>query len=136
MSFQSRLKNLRLEAKLTQQDVANKLGITRQAYGYYESEKSKREPDHDSTQKLARIFDVSLDYLLGATESKIIVANQIINITKEEIKLLNELKKHPTMLHDLASNPEKKIKELVKLYQMKKMLLEEDEGEYGDSFDE
>lgn len=67
MGFQSRLKKLRLNKKLTQQDVANMLGITRQAYGYYESETSKREPDLATVNRLAEIFDVSTDYLLGRT---------------------------------------------------------------------
>jgi transcriptional regulator with XRE-family HTH domain len=68
MSFQSRLKKLRLDHKLTQQDVADKLGITRQAYGYYENENSKREPDHATTIKLAEIFEVSTDFLLKGEE--------------------------------------------------------------------
>lgn len=40
------------------------------------------------------------------------------------------------LFHDLASDPEKKIKELFKLYKMKKMFLEEDDEEYGDGFRE
>jgi hypothetical protein len=46
------------------------------------------------------------------------------------------LKKHPVMFHDLVSDPEKKAKELIKLYKMKKMFLEEDDEEYGDGFGE
>lgn len=134
MSFQERLKKLRLEAKLTQQEVADKLGITRQAYGYYESEKSKREPDHEATQKLAEIFNVSIDYLLGSTDVKATVAGQEINLTEEEFILFNELKKHPIMLHDLASDPERKVKELIKLYKMKKMFLDDDDEDLGDGF--
>lgn len=70
MTFQSRLRNLRKAKKLTQQEIADKLGITRQAYGYYENENSKREPDIETIQKLAEIFDVSTDYLLGRSDSK------------------------------------------------------------------
>lgn len=129
MSFQERLRKLRLEANLTQQQVADKLGITRQAYGYYESEKAKREPDQKSTQKLAELFNVSVDYLLGSTESKAIVAGQEISLTEDEFRVFNELKKHPIMFHDLASNPEKKVKELIKLYKMRQMFLEDDDDE-------
>lgn len=68
MNFQSRLKKLRLDRKLTQQDIANKLGITRQAYGYYENPKSKREPDIDSIQKLADIFEVTTDFLISGVD--------------------------------------------------------------------
>ncbi|SFP09385.1 helix-turn-helix domain-containing protein [Salibacterium halotolerans] len=69
MIFQEKLRTLRKEKKMTQQDVANKLGMTRQAYGYYESlNEDKREPNHDTTVKLAEIFDVSTDYLLGKSK--------------------------------------------------------------------
>lgn len=63
--FAKRLKSLRLSNKMTQEDVAKILGITRQGYGHYENPKSKREPDHETTIKLAKIFDVSVDYLLN-----------------------------------------------------------------------
>ncbi|WP_105101308.1 helix-turn-helix domain-containing protein [Microbulbifer pacificus] len=65
MSFQNRLKMLRTKRGLKQQDVAEILGITRQAYGYYESESNKREPDLETLVKLSKYFDVTVDYLLG-----------------------------------------------------------------------
>lgn len=69
MSFQERLKKLRLEKKLTQDDMAKHLGITRQAYGYYESATNQRETDHEATKKLANFFNVSIDYLLENTDN-------------------------------------------------------------------
>ncbi|NLP13696.1 MAG: helix-turn-helix transcriptional regulator [Clostridium sp.] len=63
MSFASMLKQLREENKLSQKDIANFLGITRQAVASYEL--AKREPDYDVLKKLADYFDVSIDYLLG-----------------------------------------------------------------------
>ena len=64
----------------------------------------------------------------------ITVAGQVINLSLDELKLFNELKKHPIMFHDLASNPEKKVKELIKLYKMKQMFLDEDEEEHEEGF--
>lgn len=63
--FSERLSLLRTSKKLTHQDMADRLGITRQAYGLYES--GKREPDFETLQKLADFFDVDTDYLLGRT---------------------------------------------------------------------
>ncbi|MFS0647235.1 hypothetical protein [Siminovitchia sp. 179-K 8D1 HS] len=40
------------------------------------------------------------------------------------------------MFHELASDPEKKVKEPIKPYKMKKMFLEEDDEEYGEGFGE
>lgn len=47
--------------------MAEMLGITRQAYGHYES--GKREPDFVTLEKLATFFNVSTDYLLGRVDN-------------------------------------------------------------------
>ncbi|MGH2152919.1 helix-turn-helix domain-containing protein, partial [Enterococcus faecalis] len=61
--FHIKIKDLRTEKKLTQQDVADYLGITRPAYTAYES--GKRQPDFETLQKLATLFDVTTVFLLG-----------------------------------------------------------------------
>ena len=57
------MKALRLEAKLTQQDMSEKLGVSRPTYTYWE--KGERTPPLETLLILANIFSVSLDYLLG-----------------------------------------------------------------------
>ena len=66
--FPQIIKKLRLEKKLTQQEVADKIGITRPAYTAYES--GKREPDFSMLQVLADLFGVSTDYLLGRSDKR------------------------------------------------------------------
>lgn len=66
--FEKRLAKLREQKKLTHQDMADKLGITRQAYGNYEA--GKREPDYKTLIWLSDFFDVQTDYLLGKTDEK------------------------------------------------------------------
>ena len=63
-----RLQSAREEARKTQTEVANILGITRQAYNHYET--GKREPSLDTISKLATLYGVSVDYLLGKTDTK------------------------------------------------------------------
>lgn len=63
-----RLRELRTEKKLTQDQMAEKLGITRPAYTAYEL--GKRQPDYEGLTKIARIFDVSTDYLLGNSDKR------------------------------------------------------------------
>ncbi len=58
-----RLKEARKAKGLTQQDVANYVGISQNNYSYWENGKVKI--DNDSIKKLADLFDVSVDYLLG-----------------------------------------------------------------------
>lgn len=61
--FAERLKNLRKNSGLLQQDMANKIGITKSAYGYYEQ--GKTTPDIITARKIAEILNVSVSYLLG-----------------------------------------------------------------------
>lgn len=61
----TRLKELRKQQKLTQQQVADAVGIGMQAYAYYEKE--ERDPSPDTLCRLADFFNVSVDELLGRT---------------------------------------------------------------------
>ena len=62
------LKQLRTSKKLLQKDVAALLGIDRTTYAKYESGAS--EPNYETLLKLAEIFGVSTDYILGRDEKK------------------------------------------------------------------
>lgn len=66
--IQERIKTLRLEAKLTQKQIAEKLGISIAYYSQWEV--GKRTPASKNLQKLADIYNVSTDYLLGNTDEK------------------------------------------------------------------
>lgn len=61
--FSERIKEERKRRKLTQEDIAEQLGITRSAYTLYET--GKTQPSLETAVKLADIFQVSLDYLTG-----------------------------------------------------------------------
>ncbi len=61
-----RLIALRRAAGLTQEEVAVQLGIGRSAYAYYETGGSL--PTLDSLSRLATVFGVTADYLLGRAE--------------------------------------------------------------------
>lgn len=59
----NRLKELRKTKGVTQQTVADILGISREGYSYYEN--GHRKPDYEAISKLANYFDVTADYLIG-----------------------------------------------------------------------
>lgn len=63
-----RFKELRIKNNLTQLDIAEYLGITRAAYTNIEN--GKRETDYKTLDKLARLFNVSIDYLLEFSDEK------------------------------------------------------------------
>lgn len=55
----NRLREYRTEGNYRQKDLAKKIGVTRQAYGFYESGMAK--PPLDKAKKLADIFGVSIE---------------------------------------------------------------------------
>ncbi len=67
VDFGANLKKLRLEEGLTQQQLADRLGVTKSVVSYYELQ--ERYPSPEVLTKLASIFHVSTDYLLGIEHS-------------------------------------------------------------------
>ncbi|MCT49399.1 XRE family transcriptional regulator, partial [Listeria monocytogenes] len=71
----------------TQEDISKILGISRGAYSHIEN--GRNEPDMETIVKLADIFEVSTDYLLGKSNNglvDIIAAHIDSNATEEDIK--------------------------------------------------
>ncbi len=66
--FGDRLRELREEKQLTQEELGKLLNVSRQAVSSYE--KGENEPTIDALVKIANIFNVSLDYLLGRTKER------------------------------------------------------------------
>ena len=83
VDFGKRLKELRKQSGMTQEQLANKFGITKSVVSYYEL--SERTPSPDVLKDLALIFRVSADYLLGIERSKTI---DVSDLTDDDIKLL------------------------------------------------
>lgn len=63
-----RLRQIRMEKELSQAEVAKMLGVSQQAVANYET--GLRQPDTLTLTKLAQIFNVSTDWLLGLTNLK------------------------------------------------------------------
>ena len=62
----NRIKNLREELNMTQQELADKLEGAKSTVAMYE--KGNRKPSLEVLVKLSEIFDCSIDYLLGKTD--------------------------------------------------------------------
>lgn len=60
--FNKRLRESRINSNLTQQNMADKLGISLNAYQKYEQ--AERSPSLECLVSIADIFNISLDYLL------------------------------------------------------------------------
>ena len=64
----NRLKELREESSLTQQELADKIGISKRTLGYWEKEEVQIKSD--KAKQLADYFNVSVPYLLGFSDFK------------------------------------------------------------------
>lgn len=137
MNIGERIKAKRKQSKLTQTELGKLVNVSSQVISNWEREYS--DPNHDDVARLAVELDCSTEYLHGIYKGNLsskdaLVVAQEINLTSKELELFNELKKYPVMFQDLTSDPKKKVKELLKMYKMKEMFLEDDNEEYGDGF--
>ncbi|WP_458786521.1 helix-turn-helix domain-containing protein [Vallitalea sediminicola] len=78
--FKKRLKKLRIDNHLTQEELGKKVNLKKAAISKYEN--GKNEPNIDVIIKLAKIFNVSVDYLAGKTDNFTPISD---NITIKEI---------------------------------------------------
>lgn len=70
MMIGDRIKQLRLDAKMTQPELAKKLDVTRSAVATYEN--NSRQPSFQILIRLAHIFNVSTDYLLLGNDNNLL----------------------------------------------------------------
>jgi transcriptional regulator with XRE-family HTH domain len=85
MSFGQRLKTLREEKGLTQEELGKIIGVSDVAILQYE--KGKRRPDLDKLILFSNYFECSIDYLAGKTDIKEPKSEYSISIEKiEKIK--------------------------------------------------
>lgn len=86
VDFGKRLKALRNEKGLTQQQVADRVWVSKAVVSSYEI--GTRTPSYEVLIKLAKLFGVTTDFLLGVSPERVINAD---NLTEEQISLITQL---------------------------------------------
>jgi len=130
MTFSDRLKELRKEKNLTQEELAKILGISRSTIAGYETE--RKEPDYETLKKIADFFNVSTDYLLGRTDIYN-PADEITEAVSDDPELLefwNSLKEREDLkllFKQTKKLSPKDIKQIIRI--IKAIEDEEDKGE-------
>ncbi|PHA00910.1 transcriptional regulator [Bacillus pseudomycoides] len=95
-----KIAELRKDKKLSQYELANRLGFSRGKLANYEQ--GTREPDYETLKKIADYFEVSTDYLLDRTVKKESLSNELPNLSgKEERDIARDLEK---TLEDLENS--------------------------------
>ena len=89
MNIGNKILELRKENHLTQEELAEKLDVTRQTISKWEL--SETSPDLGDSKKLAKIFNVTLDELVGNDINNILI-NKVSKIEKLTKIIINILK--------------------------------------------
>ena len=100
--FGKRLKELRKNAHLTQQQLGDMVDVTKVSICCYEN--GTRTPTLDTLVDLANSLNVSLIYLLGA-DGTVSDKETKMNVAKDEIELIKELRKHIKLYEKLLDDP-------------------------------
>lgn len=83
MAFSEKLKTLRMSHRLSQRELAERVGVGKSQISYYEN--GERFPSADVLIKLSDVFRVTTDYLLGISREKII---NLSDLSDEEIAVV------------------------------------------------
>ncbi len=86
MDFGNKLKELRMQNGLTQQQLATQLGVTKSVISFYE--RQERAPSPEVLRKMAAIFRVSSDFLLDIDRTKRL---DVSDLDDDDIQLVSLL---------------------------------------------
>ena len=104
-----KIKQRRLELDMTQEQLGEMLGVTKVSICNWEKE--IKFPSTENLIELSKIFNVSIDYLIGndcyvaSEEDK----NYSVTMATEEIKLIQELRKHKKLYNRIIDDPKRTI---------------------------
>lgn len=114
-----------LRGARTQEEIADKLDISRPRYSHYENERV--QPDHDLLQKMAELHGVSIDYLLGRTDHPDVILEEAERYLADNLDApISKLKE----IIDFFSDPEhpatdEEIDEFISYIKVKRAMREE-----------
>ncbi|MBR1377147.1 MAG: helix-turn-helix transcriptional regulator [Bacilli bacterium] len=108
MVLGDRIKQRRLELNMTQQELGDKIAVSKVAICSYE--KNTRTPKLDTLSKIAEVLNLEVGYLLGQDVNIVSEENNLsMKLPKEDLKLLSELKKNKKLYLALINDPKRMI---------------------------
>ena len=88
VKFGERVKQLRLSAGMTQEQLAERIWVTKAAISNYEL--SERNPSPETIIKIAGVFGVTTDYLLGLEDKRSGLCEEDIRFLQSAAALLKK----------------------------------------------
>lgn len=111
-SLSDKLRYLRINRNLTQNDVGKYLSMTRQGYAHYE--KGTRSPDYQTLLKLADFYQLSVDDLVSKDKLPL----EIAYLYESTPYSTNKDYKKKLESHNITITVSKKENKLVSLYRL------------------
>ena len=101
-----RIKQLRINNEMTQEEFGKIINVKKGTISYYES--GRNEPSIETLSILADYFNVSLDYFAGRDHYMITdgPSNYGSSICEEELKFIKEIRGITKLHNDMLDNPE------------------------------
>lgn len=113
----SRIKEARLSKGLTQPELARLINSTDRNVSNYETGYSF--PSIKILYSMSTALSTSVDYLLGLTDDPTISKTSLENnLTKDDLRLLDQLKNDEELYQFLAQNPKKGIQYIYKIWKL------------------
>ncbi len=115
MLLGKRIKSLRKEKHLTQQELGDLINVTKVSICCYEN--GTRVPTLETLLALGKVFKVDINYFLG-NDYEIVADNDqkySISVAKEELEFIQEIRKYNSLYSKVIENP----KRCVELMDMK-----------------
>jgi transcriptional regulator with XRE-family HTH domain len=99
-----RIKDMRLEKGMSQQELGDMIGVTKVSICGYEN--GTRTPSLETFGILADIFETTTDYLLGREVSVVDEEGKeyIGSISKDDIEIIQELRHYPNLYSKLIKD--------------------------------
>lgn len=111
------LKIIRNQNKLTQQQVADVLGISRSAYCGYET--GRRSPDIDTLVKLSDFYGISVDKFVGKILTKYIYDDEFVEAQPEACYMAQLSKEETDLIINIRLSSDETKKEIFNLARAK-----------------
>lgn len=112
MLLGKRIKELRKEKGLTQQELGDLINVTKVSICCYENE--TRVPTLETLIALTKVFKMDINYFLGNDYEIVADHDQTysISVAKEELEFIKEIRKYNSLYNRIISDP-KRCAELI-----------------------
>jgi len=111
-----RLRELRKEKNMSQDDLGKLLGVTKVSVSGYEN--GTRIPSMNILMLILDVFEISADYLLGRELNVVCESDSNLSVTlsSDDIDIIRELRTRPALYNAVADDPKRFFSSINKKY--------------------